>query len=54
VNKLPYEAPSLTTWGSVSDLTQGLGKTQFTDDFTCTVGEEEFEGSTGHCPGVES
>ena len=53
-HKMPYSAPRLSEWGTVADLTQGLGQTENTDDFTCTVGKATFDGSTGHCPGTES
>lgn len=50
-----YAPPTITEWGTVVDLTAGLGNTQETDDFTCTVGKaDEFNGSTGHCPGTTS
>ncbi len=53
-HKMPYSAPRLSEWGTVADLTQGLGETSSTDDFTCTVGMATFDGSTGHCPGTVS
>ena len=51
-----YAPPTITEWGTVVDLTAGMGKTQFTDDsFTCDVGEAgDFKGSTGHCPPGQS
>jgi ABC-type glucose/galactose transport system permease subunit len=48
--KQSYVRPSLTEWGTVSDLTQGMGQTYSTDDHTCVVGMMEFTGSTGKCP----
>ena len=46
--KLPYESPTLSRWGSISDLTQGQGQTNATDDFTTcppTDKQEPFVGS---------
>jgi hypothetical protein len=46
MNKLPYEAPKLSTWGSITDLTRGTGRTNATDDFTtCLPPNQEFVGS---------
>jgi hypothetical protein len=51
MEKLPYEAPSLTRWGSISDLTQGTGQTNDTDDFeTCPPQMEAFVGSNDTLP----
>jgi hypothetical protein len=46
VNKQPYEAPTLSRWGSISDLTQGQGMTNETDEFvSCPPKQEPFTGS---------
>ena len=46
MNKLPYEAPKLSTRGSISDLTQGTGKTESSDDFvSCPPQMDAFVGS---------
>ena len=49
-----YSAPTLTEWGTVVDLTAGMGGTRVTDDFLCTAGVNEFHASTGHCPPGQS
>ena len=42
-----YQPPTLTQWGTVADLTQGTGTTNFTDDGLCTTpGGVTFEGSS--------
>lgn len=45
-----YAPPTITRWGSVADITRGMGNTSSTDDFTCTAGNNTFTGSTGMCP----
>jgi hypothetical protein len=46
MNKLPYEAPKLSSWGSITDLTQGTGMTYQTDDFlSCPPEMDAFRGS---------
>jgi hypothetical protein len=46
MNKLPYEAPKLSTWGSITDLTQGAGQTNASDDFeSCPPQMDAFVGS---------
>jgi hypothetical protein len=55
-----YSPPSVTTWGTISDLTQGNGRSFATDNFTSCVingkGEvvQTFTGSNGNdsliCP----
>lgn len=53
--KHEYTTPRLSEWGTVADLTQGMGRTQSTDDFTCVVGNDvSFTGSTGACPPGQS
>jgi hypothetical protein len=37
--KLPYESPTLSKWGSITDLTQGTGRTNSSDDFTSCLPE---------------
>lgn len=45
--KKAYDAPILTEWGTVSDLTHGTGHTNFTDAEACTnPGDETFYGSS--------
>jgi hypothetical protein len=45
--KKPYHSPSLTEWGTVSELTQGTGHTQYTDAEPCTTpGDVTFYGSS--------
>ena len=42
-----YEPPTLTQWGTVADLTQGTGTTQYTDNSPCTnPGGVTFYGSS--------
>ena len=44
--KLPYESPTLSKWGSITDLTQGQGMTNSTDDFiSCPPEMDAFTGS---------
>jgi hypothetical protein len=43
--KLPYQSPTLTKWGSITDLTQGQGKSSATDSFTSIHKDVEFVGS---------
>ena len=44
--KLPYESPTLSRWGSISDLTQGQGMTTSSDDFiSCPPEMDAFVGS---------
>jgi hypothetical protein len=54
MNKLPYEAPKLSTWGSITDLTQGTGMTYQTDDFETCLPDMTFIGSNDNeqnrCP----
>ena len=49
-----YEAPKLTEWGTVADLTHGLGDTNFTDETECVnQGDVTFSGSApGRCDPV--
>ena len=53
--KLPYESPSLSKWGSITDLTQGQGMTTSSDDFeTCPPAMDDFIGSNDTvAPGTE-
>jgi hypothetical protein len=46
-----YKPPTLVEWGTVSDLTQGLGHTNQTDGYVCVnEGGQTFDGSSsGHC-----
>jgi hypothetical protein len=46
-----YTTPRLSEWGSVSDLTQGLGHTNQTDGYVCVnSGSVTFDGSSsGKC-----
>jgi hypothetical protein len=53
--KLPYESPTLSKWGSITDLTQGVGMTNATDDFeSCPPQMDAFVGSNDNevflCP----
>jgi hypothetical protein len=55
MNKQPYEAPVLNRWGSISDLTQGQGMTNSSDDFiSCPPEMDAFVGSNDNtvheCP----
>ena len=43
--KMRYEAPKLNSWGSITDLTQGMGMTSESDDFTSCPGATSFTGS---------
>ncbi len=44
--KLPYQSPSLSKWGSITDLTQGSGMTTSSDDFvSCPPQMDAFVGS---------
>ena len=45
--KTRYEAPKLNSWGSITDLTQGMGMTTSSDDFLSCPGESgtSFVGS---------
>ena len=45
--KMRYEAPKLNSWGSITDLTQGMGMTTSSDDFLSCPGESDvsFVGS---------
>lgn len=44
--KTHYQSPSVTTWGSISDLTQGQGMTNSSDDFvSCPPQKDAFIGS---------
>jgi hypothetical protein len=44
--KAQYQSPSVTTWGSISDLTQGTGMTTSSDDFiSCPPEMDAFVGS---------
>ena len=45
-----YAPPTITLWGSVADITRGMGNTSSTDDFTCNAGVNTLYGSTGQCP----
>jgi hypothetical protein len=46
-----YTPPTLMEWGTVSDLTQGLGHTNATDGYVCVnPGGTTFDGSSsGKC-----
>lgn len=45
--KKAYHAPQFIDWGSVTELTQGTGKTQYTDGTPCTnPGGVTFYGSS--------
>lgn len=44
-----YESPKLSSWGSITDLTQGQGMTNSSDDFTtCHPTMDAFIGSNGN------
>ncbi|WP_165492043.1 lasso RiPP family leader peptide-containing protein [Egibacter rhizosphaerae] len=45
-----YAAPTITEWGTVVDVTAGMGNTSSSDDFMCSAGDNDFHGSTGQCP----
>ena len=46
--KLPYESPTLSRWGSISDLTQGQGMTLSSDDFeTCPPEQSDMDAFIG-------
>lgn len=49
--KLPYHAPTLKKWGSITDLTQGQGQTNATDNYTtCPPVQAPFVGSNEAAP----
>jgi hypothetical protein len=53
--KMPYQSPTLTKWGSITDLTQGTGMTTSSDDFvSCPPQMDAFVGSNDNtvfeCP----
>lgn len=47
--KQAYETPKVESWGTISEVTQGNGMSQSTDDFVSATGNgDTFTGSNGN------